>query len=156
MGYIKEIKIDAAIGKVWNSWTNEEETSNWLAPKSQIVFEVGGAYEFFWDDNPEKDSTIGCKLLRIEKRKVLCFEWQGKSEFLDMFREPNGKTIIEVNFVEEGNSVIVEVKQAETRNLEKWSEYDNWMSGAWEYALSGLKKYCEESQEEKEEQRDCC
>ncbi|MBC8401861.1 MAG: SRPBCC domain-containing protein [Candidatus Marinimicrobia bacterium] len=156
MGYKKEIKIHASIEKVWNSWTNEEETSNWLAPKSHIVFEDGGPYEFFWDDNPEKDSTIGCKLLRVEKRKILCFEWQGKSEFLEMFKKPYGKTIIEVNFIEEENGIMVEVKQEETRNLEKWIEYDEWMSGAWEYALSCLKKYCEASKDEKEDKLDCC
>ena len=156
MGYQKEILIYADIDKVWNSWTSEEETTNWLASRARVVFEEKKPYEFFWDDDPEKDSTIGCRLLAIDIRKRLSFEWQGKTEFLDMFCEPYEKTVIDVFFVENENFVKVKVIQEETRDLLKWKEYDEWMSDAWAYALSCLKKYCEGNGKKKDTKKDCC
>ncbi|NQV37247.1 MAG: SRPBCC domain-containing protein [Candidatus Marinimicrobia bacterium] len=156
MGYQRDIIINAPIETVWKSWTSEVETSKWLAPKSHIIFEEGKPYEFFWDEDPEIDSTIGCTLLKIETWKKLRFEWQGKSEFLDMFMSPHRKTIIEVSFLNITNGIKVIVNQEETRDLEKWDEYDKWMADAWEYALTCLKTYCEESHKKIEEMKDCC
>jgi len=156
MGYQKEIEIAASIDKVWKAWTSEKETSSWLAQKSRVVFEEGKPYEFFWDDDPEKDSTIGCKLLKIDDRKGLSFEWQGKTEFLDMFSEPYGKTIVDVEFAEKVNCVNVKVIQEETGDLKNWNDYDEWMAEAWDYALLCLKKYCEGSENKEEQKKDCC
>ncbi len=144
MGYKIEQTIDAPVYKVWKSWSSEEETQKWLAPKARVIFEKNGAYEFFWDEDPNKDSTIGCKIKKIEKERSLTFEWQGKTEYIEMFRKPFGPTLITVSFHEEENEkTVLILEQRETRELEKWKAYDEWMSGAWNYAINCLKKYIE-------------
>jgi len=65
MSYTKQVDINAPLAKVWKAWTTSEEAQAWLAPRAHINFEQDGDYEFFWNDNPEKDSTLGCKLLVI-------------------------------------------------------------------------------------------
>ncbi len=78
--------------------------------------------------------------------KRITFEWQGKTDYIEMFREPYGPTMIDVRFDEEENGKTkLILEQEETRELEKWKEYDEWMSEAWEYAIDCLKKYVEKN-----------
>ena len=143
MSYTKSIYINTPLNKVWAAWTGDEHTRHWLAPRSNIEFRCGGAFEFFWGDNPERDSTLGCKLLEIEPERYLKFEWQGSTEFLHMFLPPSGRrTIIEVQFEKQDSSTMVRLNQAETRDHIEWPAYDAWMSKNWEIALESLKKYC--------------
>ncbi len=145
MGYKIERTIDAPVEKVWLCWTSAEETQRWLAPKSRVNFIVDGAYEFFWNsEDPSLDSTIGCKLKLIENEQRILFEWQGKAEFLEMFTTPHAPTLIEVTFDrEEDCKTRLILEQKETRDLEKWGEYDKWMYGAWVHAIDSLQEYVE-------------
>ncbi len=144
MAYKKSIQIDASITDIWNAWTNSESAVKWLAPKANISFQPGGVYEFFWGADPEKDSTLGCVLLKIEKENFLSFEWQGNAKFLHMFLPPNGnRTVIEVNFEQQSEGTLVTIHQKETRSHKDWADYEVWMSNAWEMALKALKEYCE-------------
>ncbi len=146
MSYTKSILINSPINKVWEAWTSTEHTKHWLAPRANIEFQSGGAYEFFWGERPEADSTLGCKLLEIMTEQQLKFEWQGKKKFLHMFLPPTGKrTVIDVQFKKHDSGTIVGLCQAETRDSKEWFAYDTWMSKNWEIALESLKKYCEES-----------
>lgn len=98
MGYRETVTIDAPTSVVWAAWTSVKETQAWLAPRADMVFEVDGAYEFFWDEDPEIDSTLGCRLLAIEPEARLLFEWRGKDESLEMFVGDFGPTEVEVRF----------------------------------------------------------
>ncbi len=145
MSYQLEVEIFSPVATVWGSWTTTDQTERWLAPRANVVFEVGGAYELFWDDDPKRDSTLGCKLLEIEPESRLVFQWQGKSEFLHMFQPPKGApTTIEVRFAAVGEVTRVTLSQRETRDLPLWEDYDHWMAMAWEVALNGLKSLCEQ------------
>ncbi len=144
MAYKKSIQIDASITDIWNAWTDSDRTVKWLAPKANITFQPGGIYEFFWGEDPKKNSTLGCVLLHIEKENFLSFEWQGNANFLHMFLPPNGKrTVIEVSFEQQPEGALVTINQKETRNHKDWAEYEAWMSKAWKMALKALKEYCE-------------
>ena len=143
MSYLKKVDIAAHLESVWTIWTNQKDAEKWLAPRANVIFEEGGAYGFFWNDDPKRDSTLGCKLLRIEPKQLLRFQWQGKTEFLPMFQEPHGPTEVEVRFSAHDNVTHVTVEQPETRDLPDWQAYDDWMASAWEYALNQLKAHCE-------------
>ncbi len=144
MSYGKEIDIAAPLDRVWAAWASRENAEKWLAPRANVVFEKGGAYEFFWDEDPNRDSTLGCKLLGIEPGQLLRFQWQGKTEFLSMFQEPHEPTAVEVRFSGSGDTVHVTLEQKETRSLPGWKAYDEWMASAWEFALNELKTFCED------------
>ncbi len=143
MSYRLEIKINVPIENVWKAWSKSSEAVKWLSYKSNINFVENGQYEFFWDDDPEIDSTLGCTLLSIKDHTYFQFEWQGKNEYLYMFQPPYSKTNVEVFFQDLHGSTSLIVGQKETRDLEHWSEYDSWMKDAWEYALQQLKTYLE-------------
>lgn len=144
MGYVREVGVSAPVERVWQAWTSSEEAQRWLAPRANVEFAAGGAYEFFWDDDPTVDSTLGCKLLEWVPTRRLLFEWQGKREFLGMFQPPGGsRTTVAVHFAPAGAGTIVRVVQEETRDGPEWAAYDAWMAMAWEMALEGLKRHCE-------------
>jgi len=145
MGYIREVVVNAPVEIVFRAWTSQAEAERWLAPSANVTFAEGGAYEFFWCADPDLDSTRGCRLVAIEPERRLVFEWQGNRNFIDLFRPPNERTLVEARFLPapEPDRTTVVVEQRETRNLEGWVAYDEWMADAWEEALQGLKRYCE-------------
>ncbi len=97
MSYRLEIEIQSSIEKIWNAWTSKAEAEKWLSPRANIEFVVGGKYEFFWNENPKIDSTLGCKIKTIFPAKYLQFEWQCKTEFFGMFQYPHKRTLIDVH-----------------------------------------------------------
>ena len=145
MSFEVSIRVVAPLQQVWGAWISAESAQGWLAPRANISFEEGGAYELFWDEDPEKDSTLGCRLLKIEPLTRLVFEWQGKTEFLPLFEPPNERTEVEVLFEGSDDGVTVVLKEKESRDLEGWDEYQAWMAHAWEYAFAQLKRHCEET-----------
>jgi uncharacterized protein YndB with AHSA1/START domain len=146
MSFQMTIHIEARIGRVWKAWTDSESTAKWLAPRAKVDFRPGGAFEFFWSDDPARDSTRGCVLLRIEPERLLRFEWQGRTEFLPMFLPPAGKrTVVEVSFQRQGPGTLVTLDHPETGDHRDWAAYEAWMSKSWETALAALKKYCEKT-----------
>jgi len=145
MGYCLSVKIKSPLSQVWHCWTSSQETHRWLAPKTKVEFYPGGAYEFFWGDNPEKDSTLGCKLIDLEPERFLKFKWQGRTEFLHLFIPPKGKrTTIQVQFDSYDSGTVVTLLQPETRPGKDWRDYETWMSHAWEIAFGSVKRLLSE------------
>ena len=144
MSYSTSIQIGAAVPTVWRAWTDSENITAWLAPKANVDFRPEGAYEFFWGDDPEKDSILGCVLLEIQPEGLLRFQWQGPTAFLPMFLPPDGRrTVIEVTFQARQGGTDVTLTQAETRDHRDWPAYEEWMSKAWGLAMTRLKECCE-------------
>ncbi len=71
MSYVKQIDIAAPLDRVWTAWTNQADAEKWLASRANVIFEEGGAYELFWNEDPKRDSTLGCKLIAIKPKESL-------------------------------------------------------------------------------------
>jgi uncharacterized protein YndB with AHSA1/START domain len=64
--------------KAFEMFTDNAQLEKWLTLKANVEPEVGGKYELFWEPNdPENNSTKGCKILAIEKPYLINFEWRG-------------------------------------------------------------------------------
>jgi uncharacterized protein YndB with AHSA1/START domain len=142
MGYIREITIDAPVDAVWRAFSSPGELERWLAPKVEVEFREGGAFEASWG---ERGDTKGCRIVAIEPAKRLRFQWRGKHEFDDLFAPPHGPTEIEVRLVERDGATHVALEQPETRHGRDWAAYDEWMAEAWEEKLQALRRKCEGS-----------
>lgn len=56
-------------------FTTEDLLQQWLAPSAKIDPCVGGRYELFWDpDDPENDSTIGCRITALATDELIAFQ----------------------------------------------------------------------------------
>ena len=53
--------------KAFEMFTTNKNLENWLTAKANVEAKTGGKYELFWEpDDPENNSTIGCKILAID------------------------------------------------------------------------------------------
>ena len=63
-------------------FTENAQLEAWLTRSANVEPVVGGSYELFWDlDDPESNSTLGCKITAIEPNTLLAFEWKGPPIF---------------------------------------------------------------------------
>ncbi|MBW2734203.1 MAG: hypothetical protein JRH20_17580, partial [Deltaproteobacteria bacterium] len=61
-------------------------------------------------------------------------------EYLPLFAaDKGGLTHVEVRFIATAEGTLLQLEEAETRDLEGWTDYQSWMSEAWNYALQQLK-----------------
>ena len=62
--------------KAFDLFTDNKNVENWLTAKANVEPKVCGKYELFQEpDNPENNSTIGCKILEMDRPNYLNFEW---------------------------------------------------------------------------------
>lgn len=53
----------APVARAWHAWTDADELRRWFAKRANVHAVRGGPYELFWEpENPERNSTIGCRL----------------------------------------------------------------------------------------------
>lgn len=144
MSIEKEVMIQLDIELVWRAWTESDRVAQWFAPASEIEPIVGGKYEIYF--NPaDKDtmSTKGCKVLKIEKPKVLAFDWKGPDQFAEIMNQPNELTNVEVSFTEHGNRTLVSLRHSGWKESEGVSLAKKWHVQAWDDVLSSLKSKLE-------------
>ena len=79
-----ERSFDAPIERVWRALAAPADLSSWFAKRANVRAERGGPYELLWEpENPERNSTIGCRLTYAEPGKWLAFTWRGPSLYDD-------------------------------------------------------------------------
>ena len=75
-----ELDIAATRERVWDLFTTAGGLTSWLCLRARVEPRVGGAYELFWNPDatrPESDSTLGCRILSIDRPRLLSFTWRG-------------------------------------------------------------------------------
>ena len=94
-------KLNCSIQKAFEMFTNNTMLEKWLTVKADIVPEVAGKYELFWDpDNPNINSTIGCYITGIEHNEYLSFNWKGPEQFQSFMNISNPLTHVVVTFTQ--------------------------------------------------------
>ncbi|MBW2736425.1 MAG: SRPBCC domain-containing protein, partial [Deltaproteobacteria bacterium] len=117
MAYQCSVEIKAQSAEVWRLWASKANLEKWLAPQANVELREGGPWELFWDEDPQRDSTLGCTLLTVEDGARLVFEWQGKTEYLPLFAaDKGGLTHVEVRFIATAEGTLLQLEEAETRD----------------------------------------
>ncbi len=81
--------------RVWGMWTTVEGLAAWLCLRANVDPEVGGAYELFWnpdESKPLSDSTAGCRVLSIDRPRLLEVSWRGADEVGQVMNAPGAPT----------------------------------------------------------------
>lgn len=118
---------------------------SWLAPLVEVDTVVGGKYELFWaPEEPEYDSTIGCRITAIERDKLLAFEWKGPKQYSHFMNSADPLTHVTVAFfqINTGSETGTEIQLVHTgwRSTSEWEEARQWFQKAWDFAFSELEK----------------
>jgi uncharacterized protein YndB with AHSA1/START domain len=75
-------RLHCTIERAFAMFTENAQLQTWLARSANVEPRSGGSYELFWDlDDPEHNSTLGCKITAIEPNALLAFEWKGPPAF---------------------------------------------------------------------------
>jgi uncharacterized protein YndB with AHSA1/START domain len=79
---VQSARLHCSTERAFELFTQNEHLQNWLTAIADVEPEVGGRYELFWDpDDPERNSTLGCKITALEAETLLAFEWKGPPQF---------------------------------------------------------------------------
>jgi uncharacterized protein YndB with AHSA1/START domain len=83
---------------VYRAWLEPVLLSQWLSAWAEVEPRVGGAYELYWNpDDPDSNSTKGCRLFGLEPNRRLAFDWKGPDHLREVMNR--GKlTKVELRF----------------------------------------------------------
>jgi uncharacterized protein YndB with AHSA1/START domain len=140
-----ELKMDLAAGRdrVWELWTTNDGLSSWLCLRANVEPVVGGAYELFWNpdlEKPESDSTIGCRVLSIDRPRLLHFDWRGSNAVADVMNVPDAEvTEVTVQLFPTPTGTRLELVHAGWGDGPDWERARDWFARAWEGAFERLR-----------------
>jgi uncharacterized protein YndB with AHSA1/START domain len=127
---------------VWAAWTEAAALATWLAMKANIRLVEGGAFELFWEpEHPERNSTLGCKLLGLVPGEQLTFSWKGPVDFADLMNVEPPPTSVKVTLRGGAAETTVKLEHRGWGDGPRWLEARAWQEKAWRMALAELSSY---------------
>jgi uncharacterized protein YndB with AHSA1/START domain len=139
-----KVQLPMPAGAVWYLWVDPERVVTWLCAKATIEPRIGGAYELFWDEAPEHNSTLGCQLTAFEPYSHMTFTWRGPEEWEELM--PAGSTTVDVRLTGDASSSTLYLSHGGWGEGDDWAEARQWQAEAWKNALGGLKALIEMAQ----------
>jgi len=142
---VKFIALPMETERAFTFFTDPSLVSSWLTQQAEIIPEIGGKYELFWNPNDrENDSTIGCKITAFVPNELLSFEWKGPKQFKSFMNSADPLTHVTVSFLPAGkpDSSVTKVHLVHSgwRNTPLWDEARQWFDRAWEEAFKQLEE----------------
>jgi uncharacterized protein YndB with AHSA1/START domain len=138
-------KLPCDAVRAFEMFTVNAELEKWLVVKADVEARLGGKYEIFWNpDEPDFDSTIGCRITAFAPGRFLAFEWKGPKQYSDFMNECQPLTHVTVAFIPaEGGGTEVHLVHTGWRDTPAWEEAREWFVRNWEGAFKALGKLVE-------------
>lgn len=139
---VQTARLHCSVERAFAMFTRNEELQRWLTKLAEVEPVVGGRYELFWDlDDPERESTLGCKVTAIEPDVLLACEWKGPEQFRFM-NEADPLTHLTIFFAPcaEVLTPCTDVYLVHTgwRTSEEWEGARKFFVRAWETSFAEL------------------
>lgn len=143
---VVQVVIERTPDAVWNAWTDEDMIVQWLAPEANVGAEEGGEYELFWDpEHPDRNSTLGCRILDLAEPHSLRFTWKGPEEFASLMNRSPEPTEVRVSLTPSGDDrTTLTLEHGGWGEGEGWRKARDWHVSVWNGALDQLKRYLED------------
>lgn len=129
--------------RVWEAWTRPERLTAWLCLRANVEPVVGGRYELFWNPDPAKpehDSTIGCRVLSVDRPRLLRFSWRGANEVAAVMNRPDAPvTEVEVRLSPTPDGTRLTLVHSGWADGPDWERARAWFDRAWSGALERLR-----------------
>lgn len=128
--------------KAFDLFLKKGHLEKWLTKKAFVNDEIGGAYELFWEpQQPRYNSTMGCKIVAIDRPDFLSFEWRGPKQFDDFMNHIRPLTNVTVMFFENNEFTKIILLHNGWRQNEQWDQARDYFSKAWQMAFEELESY---------------
>jgi uncharacterized protein YndB with AHSA1/START domain len=127
---------------VWDGIVRPEHLTRWLAPRVRIELREGGPFELFWDLNdPSRNSTQGCTVLRVREQDELAFTWKGPPAFDSLMNRGTRLTEVQIRVAPCPEGIDVTLEHNGWQAGEAWEEARSWHVHYWDEVLHRLKDY---------------
>lgn len=139
---VQNARLHCPIERAFAMFTQNEPLQAWLTKIADVEPRVGGRFELFWDpDDPERNSTLGCKIVALEPNALLSFEWKGPPMFRFM-NEADPLTLVTI-FLSPCTEVLtpctdVYLVHSGWGSTADWEEARTYFAHAWENAFVEL------------------
>ncbi len=139
---VETVVLNCLKGKAFEMFTSNKGLESWLTVKADVQPQPGGKYELFWEPaDPQNNSTIGCKVLAIDKPNFLNFEWKGPKQYKHFMNNAMPLTNVTVIFTALGDRTRVSLIHTGWRDTKDWEEARRYFIKAWKGGFSQLEKY---------------
>lgn len=140
-------KIQCSATTAFELFTTNTGLESWLTVKADVTPEVGGKYELFWNpDDPDNNSTKGCKILAIDKPNYINFEWSGPQQYKHFMNSVQPFTNVTVLFTAGDSQATVTLIHTGWRDTEDWEEARQYFINAWTGAFNKLEQLVNQKQ----------
>lgn len=131
---------------IFRYFTSPKLLVSWLAERANVEPRVGGLYELFWEpDDPENNSTIGCRITAFAEDQLIAFEWRSPRQFKRFANGADPLTHVVVSLSnEELEGTTVHLIHSGWRSTSEWEEARVWQMRAWEMAFEQLEQRLKE------------
>ena len=110
--------------------------SSWLVPRATVEPRPGGRYELFWaPDDPDNDSTIGCRISAFDRPRLLAFSWRSPRQFKAFANAADPLTHVVVTFGPVDSGTRVHLVHTGWRSSAPWRRAREWQERAWRAAF---------------------
>lgn len=145
----KVIHVSALVAvppaKAFQYFISPARLVSWLSRTADVEPRVGGKYELFWQpDDPENNSTIGCRITAFASGQLLAFQWRSPKQFKSFANTADPLTHVVVTFVPEGMGTRVHLIHSGWSSTPEWEEARAWQERAWTVAFEELKRVAKE------------
>jgi uncharacterized protein YndB with AHSA1/START domain len=135
-------RLHCSVERAFALFTQNDQIQDWLTTYADVEPRIGGKYELFWNpDNPEQNSTLGCKITVFEPDTLLAFEWKGPPQFQFMnVVDPLTHVTVFFKTCDEVLTPCTDVYLLHTgwQATAEWEEARLYFARAWESALIEL------------------
>ena len=139
-----QIHIEYPIERVFEAWLKPDLLERWLTREAHVEPSVGGAYELYWDpENPEKNSTKGCRITDLVPNSELSFNWKGPEQFRDVMGDA---TQVFVRLEPRDGGTLLRFIHTGWGAGQEWEEARQWQAEAWKEAIENLKNMLENTE----------
>jgi uncharacterized protein YndB with AHSA1/START domain len=122
-------------------FTDNRLLENWLTVKADVEPKAGGKYELFWEpDDPGNNSTIGCKILAVQRPHFIHFEWKGPKQYKHFMNVSRPLTHVTVIFTPMDTRTRVTLIHSGWREGDDWEEARQYFIKAWSGAFKRLEE----------------
>jgi uncharacterized protein YndB with AHSA1/START domain len=130
------------LADVWRGLVEPPHLEKWLAPRVNVELREGGAFELFWDpEDPDRNSTRGCRILRLRSEEELAFSWKAPPPFDGLMNHMDPLTEVQIRVAPCPEGIDVTLEHRGWRAGPEWEEARSWHFHFWEETLYRFRDY---------------
>jgi uncharacterized protein YndB with AHSA1/START domain len=124
---------------IFGYFTRNTLLESWLTARAEVEPNLGGKYELYWEPNdPENNSTIGCRITAIQQPELLSFQWRSPMQFKGFANGADPLTHVTVALIGIKAGTSLHLVHSGWGSSSEWEEARVWQDRAWSMGIQTL------------------